>query len=96
MKRTHSQPIGKLLDDFFKNNPQMADKLAEIRLINYWTGVNPAISRYTTNLFIKNRVLYIKLNSSVLKNELMMCREQLVINLNEKADRNIIDDIVFI
>lgn len=96
MKRTHSQPIGKLLEDFFENNPQMADKLAEIRLINYWNGMNPAVSRYTTNLFVKNRILYIKLNSSVLKNELMMCREQLVINLNKKADRNIIDDIVFI
>jgi hypothetical protein len=96
MKRTHSQPIGKLLEDFFENNPQMADKLAEIRLINYWNGMNPAVSRYTTNLFVKNRILYIKLNSSVLKNELMMCREQLVINLNKEADRNIIDDIVFI
>jgi hypothetical protein len=73
----------------------MADKLAETRLINYWNGMNPAISRYTSNLFIKNRILYVKLKSSVLKNELMMLREQLTINLNREAGRNVIDNIVF-
>jgi hypothetical protein len=95
MKRTYSQTIGKLLEEFFENNPYMADKLAETRLINYWSEMNPAIRRYTSNVFIKNRILYVKLVSSVLKNELMMCREQLIINLNREVGRNIIDQIIF-
>jgi hypothetical protein len=95
MKKTDSQSIGKILEDYFENNPLMADKLAETRLINYWNSMNPAISRYTSNLFIKNRILYVKLKSSVLKNELMMLREQLTINLNREAGRNVIDNIVF-
>jgi hypothetical protein len=95
MKRIYSQSIGKLLEEFFENNPQMADKLAETRLINYWNEMSPAISRYTSGLFVKNRILYVKLRSAVLKNELMMCREQLVIKLNKGVNRNVIDDIVF-
>jgi hypothetical protein len=95
MKRTDSQSIGKLLEAFFESNPVMADKLAETRVINQWNSMNPAISRYTVNLFVRNRILYVKLNSSVLKNELMMCREQLIINLNREAGRNVIDNIVF-
>jgi hypothetical protein len=95
MKRTHSQTIGKLLEDFFESNPLMADKLAETRLINYWNEMNPAVSRYTSGLFVKNRILYVKLKSAVLKNELMMCREQLVAKLNKEVNRNIIDAIVF-
>jgi predicted nucleic acid-binding Zn ribbon protein len=97
MKRTNTQPLGKLLEEFFESNPQMADKLAETRMIDYWSNVmSPAISRYTHNLFIKNRILYVKLTSSVLKNELMMCREQLVINLNKEVGREIIDKLIFI
>ena len=97
MKRTDTQPLGKLLEDFFESNPQMADKLAETRMIDHWNHVmSPAISRYTNNLYVKNRILYVKLTSSVLKNELMMCREQLVINLNKEVGRDIIDKIIFI
>ncbi|MDR0864767.1 MAG: DUF721 domain-containing protein [Candidatus Symbiothrix sp.] len=95
MKRTDSQSIGKLLEDFFESNPILADRLAETRLVNHWNAMNPAISRYTVNLFVRNRILYVKLNSSVLKNELMMCREQLITNLNREAGRNVVDTIVF-
>jgi hypothetical protein len=96
MKRTHSQPIAKILDDFFADNPHLLDRMAETRLVNYWNnGLNPAVSRYTDNLFVKNRTLFVKLTSSVLKNELMMHRKQMIINLNREAGRDVIDDIVF-
>jgi len=97
MKYVNSQPLGKLLEDFFESNPQMADKLAETRLIDYWNHtMSPVVSRYTDSLFVKNRILYVKLTSSVLKNELMMSREQLIVNLNKEVNRNIIDNIIFI
>ncbi|GHV58817.1 hypothetical protein FACS1894182_11920 [Bacteroidia bacterium] len=96
MKRTNSQPIGKILEAFFKDNPHMADKLAETRLMNYWNhGMGQAISRYTGSLFVKNRILYVQLKSAVLKNELMMHREQMIENLNREAGRPVIDNIVF-
>lgn len=96
MERTNLQSIGKILEGFFDANPRMANKLAETRLMNYWnTGMSPAIVRYTDNLRIRNRVLYVKLTSSVLKNELLMHRQQLVQNLNKEAGREVIDDIMF-
>jgi predicted nucleic acid-binding Zn ribbon protein len=95
MKRTDTQPIGKILQAFFADNPAMADKMAETRLMNYWNEMSPAVSRYTENVYIKNKTLYVKLSSAVLKNELMMHRTQLVSDLNEKAGRNVITAIVF-
>ncbi|BAG83677.1 DciA family protein [Candidatus Azobacteroides pseudotrichonymphae] len=96
MQRTDPQPIGKILKKFLEANLQMADKLAEARIIDYWnSNTTPNISRYTCNLFIKNRVFYVKINSSVLKNELMMQREKKVVELNKVAGRNIINRIVF-
>lgn len=94
MKRTNAQIIGDVLNRFFEENSEMADKLAEVRLMDCWHNMSPMISRYTINLFIKNRVLYVKLSSSILKNELMMGKEDLIEKLNTEAGREVIDDIV--
>jgi len=97
MKRVNTQPIGTILDSFFEQNPKLADKLAETRLIDSWkTVLGTSVLRYTDNLFIKKRTLYVRLTSSVLKSELMMCREQLIKKLNDKAGREVVDSITFI
>ncbi|MDR3219651.1 MAG: DUF721 domain-containing protein [Dysgonamonadaceae bacterium] len=97
MKRINTQPIGKALDEFFEQNPALADKLAETRLLNSWrTVLGQSVSRYTDNMYIRNKTLFVKLSSSVLKNELMLCREQLVKNLNHEAGREVIDGIILI
>ena len=97
MKRVDTQLIGTVLDNFFEQNPELADKLAEVRLLDSWkTVLGPSVSRFTDNLFIKKRTLYVQLTSSVLKSELMMCREQLIIKLNNLAGRNVIDSITLI
>jgi hypothetical protein len=96
MKRTNSQTIGEVLKNFFEDNPRLADKLAETRLIAYWQqAMSPAVSRYTGNLFVKNRTLHVQIKSSVLKNELMLHRSQLVDSLNKEAGRPVIDQLVF-
>ena len=94
MKRVNTQQIGTVLDNFFEQNPELANKLAEVRLVNSWkTVLGPSVSRFTDNLFIKKRTLFVHLTSSVLKSELMMCREQLIIKLNSEAGRDVIDSI---
>jgi len=97
MKRVNAQFIGSILDSFFEQNPELADKLAEVRLVDSWkTVLGPAVSRYTAHLYIKKRTLYVRLTSSVLKSELMMRREQLVQKLNQEAGRAVIDSIALI
>ena len=97
MKRINTQTIGTVLDAFFEQNPKLADKMAEVRLINSWkTIMGSSISRYTDNLFIKKRTFYVRITSSVLKSELMLCREQLIKKLNEEAGREVIDSIILI
>jgi GTP-dependent phosphoenolpyruvate carboxykinase len=97
MKRVNTQTIGTVLDDFFRQNPELADKIAEVRLLDSWKAVlGSSVSRFTGNLFIKKRTLYVRITSSVLKSELMMCREQIIIKLNKEAGRNVIDSITLI
>lgn len=97
MKRTPTQKIGTILDAFFEQNPILSQKLAETRLINSWISIlGKGVSQYTESLFIRNRILYVRLTSSVLKNELLMCREKIIGNLNEHVGQNVIDEIRFI
>jgi len=97
MRRVNTQPIGTILDSFFEQNPKLADKLAETRLIDSWKIVlGPSVMRFTDNLFIKKRTLYVRITSSVLKSELLMCREQLIKKLNDRVGRDVIDSITLI
>jgi len=97
MKRIDTQQICSILDDFFEQNPSLADKLAETRLMDSWTTVlGSSVSRFTDNLYIRKRVLYVRLTSSVLKSELMLCREQMIGKLNNQAGRNVIDNIILL
>ena len=95
MKRINTQLVGDVLDSFFEQNPELADKLAEARLIDSWKKVlGVSVSRFTTQLLIKKRTLYVQLSSSVLKSEIMMLREELIKKLNDEAGRDVIDKII--
>ena len=64
-------------------------------MINSWEEiVGKAISSRTTKIYIKDHILYVHLNSSVVRNELLMLREALKEKLNEKAGTEVIKDIV--
>ncbi|MBR4294917.1 MAG: DUF721 domain-containing protein [Bacteroidaceae bacterium] len=70
--------------------------LNEYRLIKAWSQVlGAAVNNYTKELYIKNQTLYVQLNSSVLRQELMMNRKILVRRLNDYVGAQVIADIVF-
>ena len=95
MKRTNAVPVSEILHDFFKDNPQFRQKIVEVRILRAWGEVlGPMIMRSTQNLFVKNRVLHVSLNSSVLRNELSMNKKRLLKSLNDYAGEEVITDIV--
>ncbi len=74
---------------------KLEGKLNEIRLIESWEEiVGKAISSRTSKIYIKDQVLYIHMNSSVARNELLMLRQALKEKLNEKAGSEVIKDII--
>ena len=95
MKRNNTEQIGDVLRQFLRQQG-LETPLNEYRLVDAWKDVvGPVITRYTTNLFIKNQVLYVSLSSSVIRQELMMGREMLIRNLNAQVGSQVIVNIVF-
>lgn len=95
MRRNNAEQIGEMILKFFRQNG-LESPLNEYRLVQAWKEVvGPAITKYTSNLYIKNQILYVHLTSSVLRQELMMGRDILVRNLNEKVGAQVIVNIIF-
>jgi len=95
MKRKNAQTIGEVFRDYFQENRELYEKMLEIRIQRAWGEVlGPMIMQYTRTVYVKNRILYVSLSSSVLRSELTLCRERLVKSLNEYAGSSVINDIV--
>ena len=54
------------------------------------------VSQYTENIYIKNSTLYLKINSSVLKQELFYGKDKIIDNFNKEVGSDEIKKIVFI
>lgn len=94
MRKKNTQKIDEVVKEYLKAF-KIDDKLKEVKLIKSWEEVvGKTIARSTSNIYIKNRKLFVKLNSSVIRNELFMLREGLKKALNDKAGEEIIDEII--
>jgi hypothetical protein len=94
MRRSKTITLAEAVNDYIKEM-NLGGRLSEISVINSWEEiVGKAISSRTTKIYIKNHILYVHLNSSVVRNELLMLREALREKLNKKAGSEIIKDIV--
>jgi predicted nucleic acid-binding Zn ribbon protein len=95
MRRNKTISLAEAMKDYIREM-NLEGKLSEISVINSWEEtVGKAISSRTKKIYIKDRVLYVNLTSSVVRNELMMLRQGLMDKLNEKAGVEVIKDIVF-
>jgi predicted nucleic acid-binding Zn ribbon protein len=94
MRRSKTISLAEAVNDYIREM-NLGDKLSEVAVINSWEEiVGKAISSRTTKIFIRDHILYVHLNSSVVRNELLMLREVLKEQLNKKAGSEVIKDIV--
>lgn len=95
MRRGETKSIAELVRAMCREEG-LETPLNEYRLINAWSQVlGSAVASYTKSLQIHNQVLFVKVTSSVLRQELLMNRRSLVRKLNDHVKAQVITDIVF-
>ena len=86
--------VGDQLKEFF-SCPAIAAKIAEGELPDTWRSVvGDAVARLTSQLQLHKRVLYVSVQSSVVRSELLYKRESLRQELNRRSRVPIIDSII--
>ena len=82
--------MGDLLEEFFAR-PYVAAKVAEGRLPDTWREV---VANLTTDLRLENRILYVRLQSSVVRQELFYQREALRDRINEVSKVRLVNAVI--
>jgi predicted nucleic acid-binding Zn ribbon protein len=95
MKKSNDQTLKEVINELLKAY-KLGDKLKEVRLIDSWEKVvGKLINKHTKNLYIKKKVLFVKLDSAALRNELSYARQKIIKALNKEAKEEVIENIVF-
>lgn len=95
MNDPNQNTVGELIKAFYEEH-KGPGYLDEVKIIESWNKVvGPFIAQYTKELYIKEGVLFVKLTSDSLRNELSYSKSVLRRNLNDLTGREVLTDIVF-
>ena len=96
MIKNKPKQLGDLLMEFLRSEG-LETPLLEHRIINAWPAVmGDTISRYTTDIYIKNSILWVKLKSPALKQNLLMMHGDITRKLNAYVKSQVITDVHFL
>jgi len=96
IRKTNDKSIKEALEQLLQVY-KLQRKFDETSLIAAWPELmGPAIANRTKEIYIQNKKLFIRVESSVIKNELVMMRSQILDKMNEKAGGTVIDEIVLL
>lgn len=94
MRKSQTRKINDVISESLREM-KIDRKLKEVNLISQWEQLmGKTVAVRTNKIFIRSGVLYIHVTSSILKNELLMMRNQIKERLNESAGEILIESIV--
>jgi predicted nucleic acid-binding Zn ribbon protein len=95
MRKSNTQSISSVLKSYVQEN-NLERKLNELDLIKSWESVmGKTVARYTGNLYIQNSTLFVETTSPIVRNELLMMKEEIRVRLNEVVGEELIKAIIF-
>lgn len=76
---------------------RLRGKYDETGIVAHWPEImGTAVANRTTQIYVSQRKLFVRIESSVIKNELLMVRTGIIQKLNERAGAEVITEIVFL
>ena len=95
MYNSNNQSLGSAIKEFLQAY-RLEEKFNQTKLIHSWEKVvGKMVANHTKDLHIRNKVLFVKIDSAALRNELNYARETIIKSLNEEVHTDVIEDVVF-
>jgi len=94
MKRDNDYTLREVLEELLKAY-RWEEKLDVVKLRETWEKiVGRIIARHTNHIDVRNRILYVKIDSSVIRSELLMARSKVVEAVNREMGYSMIDELI--
>jgi predicted nucleic acid-binding Zn ribbon protein len=96
MRRTNDKSLKEAIEQML-DVYRLRRRYNETSLIAAWPEMmGTAVANRTKEMFIRDRKLFIRIESSVIKNEMVMIRSQILDKMNERAGSKVLDEIIFL
>jgi len=95
MRKSNTESLSSVLKNYVREN-NLERKMSELDLIKSWEAVvGKTVARYTGNISIQNNTLFVETTSPIVRNELLMMKEEIRTRLNEVVGDEIVKSIIF-
>ncbi len=95
MNKTNEHTLKQVIEELIKAY-NLDDKLKETNLTDCWEKiVGKMIAKHTNSLSLHKKILYVKLDSAALRNELSFSKQKIIKLINKEVKEDIIEQIVF-
>jgi hypothetical protein len=95
-RKNNEQTLGEALKLMFSEY-RMDDKITATKVEILWGDVmGVMVAKYTEKVYVKNKVLHVKLSSAELKNELRYGKTRIINHINEELGEVYLVDVKFV
>ncbi|MBB6111570.1 MULTISPECIES: DUF721 domain-containing protein [Mucilaginibacter] len=96
MRKANDKSLKDAIDQML-NVYKIKRRFDETAVVAAWPElVGKPVANRTKELFIRDKKLFLRIESSVIKNELMMMRAQIMDKINEKANGILVEEVIFL
>lgn len=93
-RKKEAAPLEEAFNELLKAY-RLEDKFKEKQLISSWGEiVGKTIADRTTSVFIKEKKLFVKLSSGPVKKELMLNRSKVLILIEDKVGKGVVEELI--
>lgn len=96
MRNTNDKSLKEAIEQML-NVYKIKRRFEETSIVAAWPElVGKSVANRTKELYISNKKLFLRIESSVIKNELMLMRDQIISKINDKAKEILVEEVIFL
>tara|TARA_B100000609_G_C17155739_1_gene403357 strand:+ start:587 stop:877 length:291 start_codon:yes stop_codon:yes gene_type:complete len=94
MRRNNTNTIGQIIKKILSNN-KLSKRLDVLNVLDVWNNIiGKDLEKYIKSTKLVDDKLYVKLRSSIVRNEMSYKKTQLIQRINKKLNKEVIKDII--
>ncbi|SHM62136.1 Protein of unknown function [Cyclobacterium lianum] len=95
-RKSNTSPLKEVFEELLEAY-KLKDRYAEKTLIQEWGSLmGKTVATRTISLSISKKKLYVKMSSAPLKKEMMLNKSRILLLIEEKYGKSVVDDIVLL